>query len=125
MKPFLSLCISTYNRAPFLRRVINDLFEMDVDFSFEIVVTDNFSTDDTQEVAGEYQHLENFRYFRQSVKREVVANYFASVWVAKGKYCVWMTGDDFLRVDGLLKALILLGKRRKGDLRACSVGALG
>ena len=40
---------------------------MDVDFPFEIVVTDNCSTDDTQEVARKYQNLENFRYFRQTI----------------------------------------------------------
>ena len=113
MKPFLSLCISTYNRAPFLRRAIDDLFEMDVDFPFEIVVTDNCSTDDTQEVARKYQHLENFRYFRQSVKCEADGNNAAALRVAKGKYCIWMADDDFLRVDGLLKALNFLEKEEK------------
>ena len=113
MKPFLSLCISTYNRAPFLRCLINDLFQMDVDFPFEIVVTDNCSTDDTQEVARKYQHLENFRYFRQSVKIEADGNNAAALRVAKGKYCIWMADDDFLRVDGLLKALNFLEKEEK------------
>lgn len=52
--PFLSICIPTYNRADFLRLCLKRLQELEgVLPDFEIIVSDNASTDHTASVLEE------------------------------------------------------------------------
>lgn len=65
-QPLLSICIPTYNRARLLeenlsKMVLLDGFDQDV----EVVISDNHSTDDTQQV-GEFfaSKFQNIKYYR-------------------------------------------------------------
>lgn len=51
-RPILSICIPTYNRASELDRLIRDCLESTRESDFEIVVSDNCSSDDTLERLG-------------------------------------------------------------------------
>ena len=60
-RPQLSICIGTYNRADLLRQTLTHLRDV-CDDDVEIVVSDNCSPDDTQDVLNSF--AERFRYFR-------------------------------------------------------------
>lgn len=63
----VSICIPTYNRAPYLRKCLDSLVCQPefLDGKVEIVVSDNASTDDTEKVAKEYSaKYQNFHYFK-------------------------------------------------------------
>jgi glycosyltransferase involved in cell wall biosynthesis len=93
--PLLSICIPTYNRAPYLRETLECLgaalkgFEDEV----EVIVSDNASPDHTQEVLAEFEsRIPNFRHSRNSVNIGEM-NFFRVMHLARGKY-IWILGDD-------------------------------
>jgi len=55
-KPLLSICIPTYNRAEYLAKSLDTLVCLPEFNSseVEVVISDNASTDNTQEVAKKY-----------------------------------------------------------------------
>lgn len=63
----VSICIPTYNRAPYLKKCLDSLvcqpeFQQGL---VEIVVSDNASTDDTEKVVGAYRTAyPNFHYYK-------------------------------------------------------------
>ncbi len=61
----ISVVICTHNRAKYLGTAIDSLLEQDFD-SFEILVVDNASTDNTKEVVKERLTKGNLRYFYES-----------------------------------------------------------
>ena len=68
-KPLLSLCVPTFNHAHALRRMIESVVSLPVfceSDEIEIVISDNASTDDTQEVVRAFmnQWPGRIRYFR-------------------------------------------------------------
>ena len=46
----LSICIPTFNRGDFLKRLLVDILENERSHEVEIVISDNASTDNTDEV---------------------------------------------------------------------------
>ena len=94
--PLLSICIPTYCRAAYLREVLESVikalkgFEKEV----EVIVSDNASTDHTDEVLAEFQtRSPHFRASRNSVNIGGEMNFFHVAHLAKGKY-IWILGDD-------------------------------
>ena len=52
----LSILIPTYNRAPYLNNLLNYLKKIyNLDYTYEIVVSDNASTDNSREVIESFQ----------------------------------------------------------------------
>lgn len=104
-RPILSFCIPTYNRADILKKslesyVNNDSFDNEI----EIIISDNFSTDNTQEI-GEYyaSKYTNIKYFRneQNIRD---ANFPLSMDRASGEYLKLMK-DNLIITDNGLKYL--------------------
>ena len=61
-QPFFSVIIPTFNYASFLKDALNSLKKQSFK-NFEIIVIDNFSKDNTEEVVNKYQmkiHYEKF-----------------------------------------------------------------
>ena len=109
-KPILSLCIPTYNRRDKLARLLNgiQLNLLNAAGKIEICISDNASTDGTNELLQELSTCQYIRVFRQSMNRGFDKNYSSVFSMARGKY-VWILGDDDTIVEkGLEKLLLLL-----------------
>jgi validoxylamine A glucosyltransferase len=63
--PRLSVVVPTYNRAPLLRRTLASLAEQRDPPPFEVVVADDGSADDSEQVAGEFRDRLMIRYHHQ------------------------------------------------------------
>lgn len=66
MKPLVSICIPTYNRAEYLKETIESIV-VQPEFKsgeVEIVISDNASIDSTKDVCNQYSHYENFIYHK-------------------------------------------------------------
>ncbi|NRP72645.1 Abequosyltransferase RfbV [Ensifer psoraleae] len=115
----LSICIPTYNRARFLENALGrfvDLYR--IPFSFEVVVSDNASTDDTRDVVETFAGKGlPIRYFRNLENRGVDANLASAFRHAAGEYAVYLADDDMLAIDGLTEAIAYLD--RNPELSAC------
>lgn len=63
----LSICIPTYNRASVLEKMLKSIVDQ-LDDEIEIVISDNCSTDNTEEVCKKYaEKFENIKYYRNEV----------------------------------------------------------
>lgn len=84
----LSICIPTYNRAEYLERSLDSLFTVTFNrwHDFEVVVSDNCSTDTTELVCNRFSQMySNFRYFKTE-RNLVDGNFPEVVLMAKGLY---------------------------------------
>ncbi|MCA1443314.1 glycosyltransferase family 2 protein [Ensifer sp. IC4062] len=115
----LSICIPTYNRARFLENALGRFIESyQIPFSFEIVISDNASTDNTREIVETFAGKGlPIRYFRQPENRGVDANLGSAFRHAAGAYAIYLADDDMLAVDGLVEAIAYLD--RNPALSAC------
>ena len=112
-RPRLSICIPTYNRASLLRETLTHLTDV-CDDGVEIVISDNASPDDTQDVISSF--AERFRHFhaiRQPKNRGAALNYAAALALARGKYLYHFSDDDRIYMEGLHKAISIMEERPK------------
>ncbi|WP_051357006.1 glycosyltransferase family A protein [Azorhizobium doebereinerae] len=99
----LSICIPTYNRAPFLEHLFPHLKEASkaFDFSYEIVVSDNCSPDNTPEVVERFRaEGMPIRYYRQE-ENKLLSNLLSVYHRARGKYLVYLADDDLIIPEAL------------------------
>lgn len=120
-RPILSICIPTYNRAHYLAECLeslkNQLTGNDILCGHvEIVVSDNYSTDNTAEVVKKYENsFSNFKYFVNKSNLGGDLNIFNAVKKSTGKYC-WHVGDDDLIVNGAIEFIYNCLRDNKYDV---------
>ncbi len=106
--PKVSICIPTYNRAHLVGEAIESALAQEYD-DFEVLVSDNCSTDATAEVVARYQDA-GVRYVRADHNRGYVGNLNRCLELAEGEYVMILYDDDLLlpmaigRLAGLLDA---------------------
>jgi glycosyltransferase involved in cell wall biosynthesis len=108
--PKLSICIPTYNRCRYLNNALTHLFdEQRFPFESEVVVSDNASTDETQDVVESLaQSHRQLRYIRQTQNVGGLANIVAAERQARGEYTLYLADDDVLfpkEVGGVIEYL--------------------
>ncbi|MFN8356508.1 MAG: glycosyltransferase family 2 protein [Spirosomataceae bacterium] len=95
----VSVIVITYNHQNFLRKTLDSAVNQDVDFEYEIIVSDDCSTDGTQDIIREYQeryphriipllHSKNLGGFGKN-------NTLAALAACKGQYIAALDGDDY------------------------------
>jgi abequosyltransferase len=101
----LSICIPTYNRADYLGETLESIIGQATD-GVEIVISDNASEDNTQEIVEQYQKLfPRITYYCQPKNMGADYNYLKIVELAKGEYC-WLFGsDDVMKPKGIDRVL--------------------
>jgi glycosyltransferase involved in cell wall biosynthesis len=106
----LSICIPTYNRAPFLRYLLAKFVEQKaIDFPYEIVISDNASTDDTTMVVQEFATKGlPIRYYKREVNDGGWANLTNAYQYANGQYSLYLADDDLLIFENLRPAILYL-----------------
>lgn len=115
-KPVLSLCIPTYNRRDKLARLINGL-QQDLRRAggkIEICISDNASTDGTNEFLMELSTQKYISVFRQSENLGFRKNYTTVYTMARGNY-IWTLGDDDVIIENGLEKLLQLLQNESPD----------
>ena len=106
----LSICIPTYNRADFLDYLLEKAAATwGFPFAYEIVISDNASTDDTQKVVRRHAELGlPIRYFRQTENMGGGPNVLTVYHRAQGRYVIYLADDDLLIPEAITEALNFL-----------------
>ena len=113
MPPTLSIAIPTYNRAELLsyciERIMKEFQGKSIDF--EIVVSDNVSTDHTaiivaEKIANGYP----VKYYRKNENSGAFPNYYNVYRRCTGDYIIWLADDDSIDSDQVLKYVDLLNQ---------------
>ena len=104
-KPLVSVCIQTYQHAPYIRECIDSVLMQETNFPFEIILGEDDSTDGTREICIEYhnRHPDIIRLFLRSEKDKIYINdektgrfnYIQNLKEAKGRYIALLDGDDY------------------------------
>jgi glycosyltransferase involved in cell wall biosynthesis len=118
MRPLISICIPTYNRAELLDYCLAGLAPLkDCGKPVEIVISDNGSTDRTPEVIESHRdRLPALRVSRFAENRGPQANWLNALHKAEGEFMAYLADDDSLIVDNLLHHVDTLS--RQPDLMA-------
>jgi len=97
--PTLSICCTTYNHVLYIKDTIEGFLMQQTDFSIEIIIRDDASTDGTAEIIKDYAAkfpdrihaiLESENTFSKGIRPMP-----SCVSFAKGKYIAFCEGDDY------------------------------
>src|SRR6266576_1044088 len=95
-RPLVSVGLPTYNRAPGLKRAIESVLGQDYS-NFELIISDNASTDETQRVCEECcARDQRIQYIRQPRNAGARANFLEVLRLARAEYFMWLADDDWL-----------------------------
>lgn len=127
MIPKLTVCVVTYNQGEYIRACLQSLVEQEVDFPFEILVSDDDSKDNTVEIIKEFavKYPDIIRTIFHSTNIGAYANYQLVHSLAKGQYVAHMDGDDFAMPQKLQKQVELLDSHPSVALSAHAVELIG
>ena len=106
MNLLLSICIPTYNRINELTELIDLLLTIKRN-DFEIVITDNQSTDQTREQVLAYTD-KRVRYFYNEKPLPALLNMIHSLYNGVGKYVLYCNDRDLLYPDEIVKLMGIL-----------------
>jgi glycosyltransferase involved in cell wall biosynthesis len=103
--PAVSICVITYNQAPYIRQCLDSILAQDIGESFEVIVGDDCSTDGTRDIIDDYvvRYPGIVRLLPAEENRGATANYFATHAEAKGEFVAHIDGDDYC-LPGKLRA---------------------
>ncbi len=102
----VTVLVMTYNHARYIRQAIDSALAQRLTVPFEIVISEDCSTDGTRTIVEEYaaRHPERVRLLLSETNlrsNEVVARGFRA---ARGRYLAMLDGDDFWTADDKLQA---------------------
>lgn len=114
MSILLSICIPSYNRADCLPDLLHSIVKQ-YDERVEIVICDNGSSDDTEEVVAYWQkQYPRIVYERFSKNVGPDRCFIRSVEMGSGTFCWLMGDDDIIEPNGLKKVLEALNDSLTG-----------
>jgi glycosyltransferase involved in cell wall biosynthesis len=92
--PRVSVGIPVYNGAKYLQTAVESVLKQDYK-NFELIISDNASTDRTPEICREYVAADpRVRYFRNEVNIGAVPNFNRVFKLARGEFFKWLAYDD-------------------------------
>ena len=93
----ISVCLITYNHAKYIREAIEGVLMQTTTYAWELIIADDFSTDETVEILLQYKekYPENIRLILQKENVGPANNFRQLLTAAKSKYIAYLEGDDF------------------------------
>jgi glycosyltransferase involved in cell wall biosynthesis len=96
-KPMVSVVMIAYNVESYIRQAIESILMQRVNFSFEIVVGEDCSTDGTRDILLQYaaKHPNVVRPLLREKNLGMNTNFFSTLREHRGKYVALLDGDDY------------------------------
>ncbi len=106
--PLLSVAVSVYNREKFIARALDSILMQKTNFDYEIVVGDDFSTDNTREILISYQqrYPEKIILLLPDNNQGILNNAHQIYKKCRGQYIAILEGDDYWTYDNKLQKQI-------------------
>ena len=103
----ISIGFPVYNGELFLKKALDSLLNQTYS-NFELIISDNNSTDSTQRICQEYaKNDDRIRYIKQEKNIGPYPNFYFVLSQSKGKYFMWAAADDFWDILILYKKISL------------------
>jgi glycosyltransferase involved in cell wall biosynthesis len=99
----LSFCIPTYNRARYLDCLLEVFLKTSekLSFEYEIIISNNASTDDTDAIIQKYINYLPIKYFKQKFNIGAEKNLKFAAKHASGELLMYLADDDLFELNGL------------------------
>ncbi len=104
--PTVSICIPTYNRVALLQEAMDSVLGQTFQ-DFELIISDNASTDDTPSLLRSYTDP-RIRYTRNARNLGAYRNYERCFALATGKYVGFLPDDDVMLPENLARKVAVL-----------------
>ena len=93
----LSIVVVTYFHGPYIQQALDSIFSQNVDFSYEVLVGDDASGDETPQIIQEYarQHPDVLKPVLRQKNLGATRNASELFNQAKGEYIAMLDGDDY------------------------------
>lgn len=127
-RPLITIGVPTYNRSVFLRKCLAAIFDtVGEDPQFEILVSDNHSEDETEELVLKYSaKYPNLTSIRNSENIGGAQNFQQVYNRARGLYVFSCGDDDYYPIGALYKLLDVVKQNQDcGMISICPYGGQG
>lgn len=96
-QPLVSVPMLTYNHAPFIAQAIEGVLQQKTNYTFELVIGEDCSTDGTRDIVFEYQkkYPGIIRVVTSDKNVGMKKNSLRTVKACQGKYIAFCEGDDY------------------------------
>lgn len=108
--PKVSIGLPVYNGERYLSQALEAILAQTYP-DFELLISDNASTDRTPEIVREYACTDSrIRYYRNEVNLGAANNFNRVFELARGTYFRWATADDLFAPDSLEQCIAVLDR---------------
>lgn len=111
--PLFSIVIPTYNRAHFISATVKSALAQEED-SFEVIVVDDGSTDDTEGVVRQFRDTRLSYHKQENAERGAARNFGRSL--ARGEYLNFLDSDDLLLPNHLREARAMVERHHRPEV---------
>ena len=107
-KPYLSIGLPVFNGEKYIRQAIDSVLTQ-THQNFELIISDNASTDKTKEICCKYAKKDNrIKYYRSRRNRGAAWNWNRVFILSTGEYFKWVAHDDNMASNFLEKCIKVL-----------------
>ncbi len=99
MQPKITVVIPTYNKANYISQTIDSVLNQTVT-DFEIIIVDDFSSDNTEEIVKPYL-AENIKYYKHNTNWGPGATFNDGIEKARAEFVTLIASDDILLPEHL------------------------
>lgn len=115
----LSIIVPIYNVEKYLDKCIQSLINQKLDFTYEIVLVNDGSTDNSEKIIKKYLNKSNIIYINKkngglSDARNI------GIENAKGEYIGFVDSDDYIS-DDMYNKMLIEAKEREADIVICGI----
>ncbi len=117
--PVMSICIPTFNRVYFLENLLQDLLKIHNQFGsdIEFCISDNCSSDGTNELVNQFSKIIPIRYELQSINIGSSMNAKMAAEMASAESILLVGDDDLIDIANLRTLLNRLKKKSKYEIQ--------
>ena len=100
----ISVIVTSYAFEKYISECINSILNQKIDVEYEILVRDDHSRDNTNEILrSEFGHLDNIRIIESDKNIGAFENLKLLISLSTGKYIAHIDGDDYFTSPGTIK----------------------
>lgn len=104
----LSVHLITYNNEKYIEATIKSILKQKVNFNYEVVVSDDCSSDDTFAIIENYKNRypKLFKVFKNESRLGILKNFKSTLDKCIGDFVFPLAGDDFLKHENSLQKMV-------------------
>ncbi|MBR3241544.1 MAG: glycosyltransferase [Parasporobacterium sp.] len=114
----LSVIVPVYNHIDVLKRCLDSLVNQKTQYSYELILVDDGSTDGARKLVDQYESIENVRVIHQE-NGGIAAARNTGIHYARGRYLMFVDCDDYVHED-IVETLMTKAEKDAADIVMCA-----